>query len=144
MNDELKEVKAALSGYAHASATLDKLIDRRLELSSKAVYTGPQYDKTGVKQGSIPDKFAETLASIDIIDRKIEDTVSVMKEQYEQVEALIESLGYDYDARIVLQYRYINAWKWEDIANVLNLALSGVYRIHNRGLKAIKEKHFSK
>ena len=143
MNDELKEVKAALSGYAHASATLDRLIDRRLELSSKAVYTGPQYDKAGIKQGSIPDKFAETLASIDIIDRKIEDTVSVMKEQYEQVEALIKSLGYDYDARIVLQYRYINAWKWEDIANVLNLALSGVYRIHNRGLKAIKKKHFS-
>ena len=144
MNDNLKEVKAALSTYVITSAHVDRLIDRRMELSSKAVYTGPQFDKTGVKQGSTPDKFAETIATIDIIDQKLNKAVTAMNKQYEQVEGLIESLGYDYTARIVLEYRYINGCEWVDIANKLNMSLSHLYRIHARGLMAIKEKCFSR
>lgn len=134
----IDDVKAYLSTYTNDAKRLDALLDKRIELCEKAVYQSPKLDIAGKqKKNGMLDRFAETLASIDNIERQILNTVVAMEKHYEQVDKMIESLGYEYDARIVLEYRYINGWKWEDIANQLNFALSYVYRLHNKALEKI-------
>lgn len=134
----IDDVKAYLSTYTNDAKRLDALLDKRIELYEKAVYQSPQLDIAGKqKKNGVPDRFAETLASIDNIERQILNTVVAMEKHYEQVDKMIESLGYEYDARIILQYRYINGTKWTDIANKLNFTVGHVYRLHAKALKIL-------
>ena len=135
----IDEIKAYLSTYTKDSKRLDDLIDKRIELCAKAVYKSPKIEYTGNVKNSPPDKFAEILASIDEVDRQILNAATAMNKHYKQIDEMITSLGCEYDARILLEYRYINGWKWTDIAAQLNVNISYVHRLHAKALKILAE-----
>ncbi len=86
-----------------------------------------------------PDKFAEILASIDEVDRQMLNAATAMNKHYDQIDQMISSLGYEYDARLIMEYRYINGWKWKDIAAQLHVNISYVYRLHTKALEILAE-----
>lgn len=135
--ERIEEIKKYLSAYTKDSNRLDALIDRRIELCNKAVYRGPQIENTGKVKNGPPDRFAEILASIDEVDRQILNAATAMNKHYDQIDQMIASLGYEYDAMIVMQYRYINGWKWKDIAAQLHFNISYVYRLHEKALELL-------
>lgn len=135
--ERIDEIKKFLSAYTKDSKRLDDLIDRRVELCNKAVYRGPQIENTGKVKNGPPDRFAEILAGIDEVDRQIYNAAAAMKKHYEQINKMIKSLDDEYDARILLEYRYINGWKWADIANQLDVNISYVHRLHAKALRIL-------
>ena len=140
MDKELEEVKASLSVYVNSMRKFDRLLQRRKELYDRAIYTSPQFDRTGGKKNGPPDRFAERLANVDKIDRELLKIATESNQQIDDVQNLINLLYPDFKTMLVLEYRYINGSEWVDIAGALELSLSHVFNLHKTGLEALKEK----
>ncbi len=140
MDDKLLQVKKALSVFVNASSNLDKLLAKREELYSRAIYISPQFNRTGSQHSKVPDKFAEGLAKVDMIDREINKVVSGYWQKQERVQNLINMLEPDYKTMLVLEWRYINGEAWENIARRLNMAPGYLYGLHRKGLEALADK----
>ena len=130
------EIKKALSGAIIAGRLLDRLLDKRTELYSKAIYSSPKYSHTAKFKGR-PDRMAEALVKLGNIDRKIAEATEEYCGQLERIKDLIKLLGADFDARIVLEYRYLNGSEWPDIAAALGLSLQHVFLLHKRGVEKL-------
>ena len=140
MKNEMSEVKAILSVYVNSMRKFDKLLQRRKETYDRAIYTSPQFNRTGGKKNGPPDRLAERLANVDKIDRELLKIATESNQQIDDVQNLINLLYPDFKTMLVLEYRYINGSEWVDIANALDLSLSHVFNVHKTGLKALKEK----
>ncbi len=140
MNDDLWEVKKALSVFVDSSNRIDQLLKRREELYSQTIYRSPQFNKTGSTHNNVPDRFVEGLAKVDKIDREINSIISGYQQKLQRVQDLINTLEPDYKTMIVLEWRYINGESWEGIARRLNMAPGYLYGLHRKGLEALKDK----
>ena len=134
------ELETILNAYAKSAKRLDELLDKRLELYNRAIYKSRPFDHIPTKGGrNIPDKFVEGIANVDQIEEEILKLLSEMPAQYNAVENLVHLLGHDYDARLAIEWRYINGAKWHDIAKKLDVNISYIYRIRKRALETLTE-----
>ncbi len=139
MDDKFLQIKMALYTFADASHKLDRLLDERVKLYNRAVYKSPQFDKAGSRRNTIPDKFAEALASADQVEDQICRTAASLKEKYFYVRDLIKKLEPHYTTMIILQWHYINGMGWGCIADKLGLDVSYVRKLHRIGLQDLLE-----
>ena len=68
------------------------------------------------------------------INNEIDEYVDIKSEMYHAINKLEDS-----DQRLVLEMRYINEMKWQEIAGAIGCADRHVYRIHEAGIKNLKK-----
>lgn len=127
-----------LSRYVEACKRFDYLTNKRAEKMQGAIYKGPRIDGTGSgKSYTRKDRIAAALASVEMIDNAIAETVTVMCEALTEIEKVITNSGLDYSEMLVVEWRYINGASWEKIATETGFAASYCFKLHGNGIKKI-------
>lgn len=99
---------------------------------------GTDYSKDRVKTGSSSDaNYTEIIAKIDILERLIKAEIDKLLALKIEIRNVICSIKND-EERLILKYRYISFYTWENIADELNLSLRTVHRIHSDALRNVK------
>lgn len=136
-----EEIKQYLSSYYYLYQKVDFLKEelRCLEILADGTQ-GINYDKQRVqKTPSLKAPFIRYIDKIQNKEKEIEakvDELIALKVEIENTIALVDSPIVE----LVLTYRYINFFEWNDIAKKLNYAESYIYELHRKGLWIIKEK----
>ena len=140
----IDEVKQYLSQYYYLSQKVDSLKEeyRCLEILADGTQ-GCSYDEPRVqKTPSLKAPFIRYLDKLDKkrkqIDEKIEELLD-LKEEIEEAIATVE----DPIMELILTYRYINCWDWNDVASKLGYVPSYVFKLHRQALSLVKIKEES-
>lgn len=136
---EANEVIAALSVYVDAGKELDRLIDLRNERIARAVYQSPNFKNPGGgnRGGLRPDKMADSMASIEKIDKRVSKILNDYQKLLERVQGYIDTLYPNFNQMIIMQWRYINGQTWEYIAQKTGFSKSYCFQLHNKAIIAL-------
>lgn len=96
-------------------------------------------DYTGVTvQHSPSDHYAEIMAQIDEVEKKIKDqTIEAIKTLAEITDTISKVSDFTYQA-LLINY-YVNGMTWEETAEVMGYELRWIYELHNRALEEVQE-----
>lgn len=78
--------------------------------------------------------FVRCLEKIDEIQKDVEDKVAYLVRLKEEINTAIDMLA-SRDEQLLLRYRYLDDFTWEEIARMLNVSLRTVHRIHGSALQ---------
>jgi hypothetical protein len=96
-------------------------------------------DYTGVSvQQSHSDHYAEIMAQIDQLERRIQAQTIEAIEALEEITDTISQIA-DFSHRALLINYYINGMTWEMVAEVMNYDVRTVYRMHDDALVEIEK-----
>ena len=126
--------------YLNQARHLDALINCRLreidywrDLSSSV--SGMKFDgMTHSPNRPTEAPFVRCLEKIDEIQRDVEDKVAYLVRLKEEINTAIDMLA-SRDEQLLLRYRYLDDFTWEEIARMLNVSLRTVHRIHGSALQ---------
>jgi RNA polymerase sigma factor (sigma-70 family) len=125
--------------YLNQARHLDALINCRLreidywkDLSSSVSGSNfaPHYNPNRPTEAP----FVRCLEKIDLIQRDVEEKVTYLVRLKEEINTAIDMLE-SRDEQLLLRYRYIDDFTWEEIARMLNVSLRTVHRIHGSALQ---------
>lgn len=114
---------------------------RRLEyLRSRIEAVGPQI--TGMPKGSpgvtsVMEEQAVRILDLELSIQKDEDDLAVARRDITEA---IDAVGNE-TLSTILQMRYLDYMRWEDIMASLDYCRSYLYELHGRALKAIRQKN---
>lgn len=66
------------------------------------------------------------------IKQEIADLIDLRKQIHDAIDAVS-----DLNQKLVLRYRYIENYSWEQVADNLNYSMTSIYEFHRKGLKNI-------
>ena len=126
--------------YLNQARHLDALINCRLreidywrDLSSSV--SGMKFDGMPHSPNHPTEApFVRCLEKIDEIQRDVEDKVAYLVRLKEEINMAIDMLA-SRDEQLLLRYRYLDDFTWEEIARILNVSLRTVHRIHGSALQ---------
>lgn len=126
--------------YLNQARHLDALINCRLreidywrDLSSSV--SGVKFDGMPYSPNRPTEApFVRCLEKIDEIQRDVEKKVAYLVRLKEEINAAIDMLA-SRDEQLLLRYRYLDDFTWEEIARMLNVSLRTVHRIHGSALQ---------
>lgn len=126
--------------YLNQARHLDALINCRLreidywrDLSSSVL--GMKFDGMPHSHNRPTEApFVRCLEKIDEIQRDVEEKVAYLVRLKEEINAAIDMLA-SRDEQLLLRYRYLDDFTWEEIARMLNVSLRTVHRIHGSALQ---------
>ena len=96
-------------------------------------------DYTGVTvQHSPSDHYAEIMAQIDQIERKIQDQTTEALKALEEITDTNSKIS-DYSHRALLINYYVNGMTWEMTAEVMGFEVRTIYRMHDDALEEIEK-----
>lgn len=128
-----EELKQKLKGAMYAQRTLEGELDKLQELRSLAQKITPVYSQAPGGSGS--GKVLEnSVAKIVEQERVVASCCDELCEQLAEVRALVALLPVG-PMRLVMQRRYLNYRKWEQIAMELDYTWQHVHRLHGRALE---------
>lgn len=102
---------------------------RSMSLSVSSANWGERVSFTKSNEPS----FVRCLERIMALDDKINTEIDILVALKEQIRDVIDKVA-DADERMVLRYRYIHNYTWEQIGDELNADRTTVYRWHNTAL----------
>lgn len=114
---------------------------RRLEyLRSRIEVVGPQF--TGMPKGSpgvtsVMEEQAVRILDLEVSIQKDEDDLAAARED---IRDAISGIGNE-TLSTILQMRYLDYMRWEDIMASLDYCRSYLYELHGRALRAIRQKN---
>lgn len=121
---------------------LDDRIDSKLrqleELRSTATcISGIDYSKDRVQTSNVSSATEKMVTQIidleEDITEDIQKLVNIKKRAKKEINCITGIHG------IVLEMRYLENMKWEEIAYRLNYSISSIYKIHGQALNALKK-----
>ena len=124
--------------YLNQARHLDALINCRLreidywrDLSSGISGSNfhPHYNPN--KPTEAP--FVRCIEKIDAIQRDVEEKVAQLIALREQINSRIDRLE-NHEEQLVLRYRYMDNFTWEEIERMMNVSERTVFRIHGNAL----------
>ena len=130
--DELKE---KLKGAWCAQRTLEGELDKLQELRSIAQKITPAYSQAPGGSGS-GQALENSIAKIIEQEKVVEVCCDELCVQLDEVRALVSLLPME-PMRLVMQRRYLNCQKWEQIAIKLGYSWRGVHKMHSKALEMI-------
>ena len=141
---ETDEVKRYLSQYYYLSQKVDSLKEEYhcLELLADGTQ-GISYEPKVQKQPSGKAPFIRYLDKLEKKRKQIDEKIEELLNLKEEIEEAIATVN-DPVMELVLTYRYINCYDWNDVAEKLGYALSHVYNLHRKALSLVKLKDDSK
>lgn len=99
-------------------------------------YKSPSLEGTGGSKGCY-DRVGGNAGKIVDLKRSIGEKQALMLELWEELSAMISTLGSSTQRRIMTE-RYINQKKWERIAEDVNMCERWVYKLHKRALEELQ------
>jgi RNA polymerase sigma factor (sigma-70 family) len=125
--------------YLNQARHLDALINCRLreidywkDLSSGI--SGSSFEPHYNPNHPTEAPFVRCLEKIDLIQREVEEKVTYLVRLKEEINTAIDMLE-SRDEQLLLRYRYLDDFTWEEIARMLNVSLRTVHRIHGSALQ---------
>ncbi len=127
--------------YLHQAYRLDKRIQSDIEemesLREMATnVSSPSWDEKVQTSRNTDAKFVRCLERIIDLESKINAEVDNLVALKEQIRCVINEVA-DTDERMVLRYRYVHNFTWEQIGDELNADRTTVYRWHNAALNHV-------
>jgi hypothetical protein len=135
MTEENLRKKQYLERYKNLNREIDRMIDERATIMSRATKITPSYSE--MPKGVDGDKIQQAVDKLCELDGEINAKIDAYVDMREEIERTIKTVG---DERIetVLRYRYIDGMKWEQIAVKANYDYRWVLRLHGIGLQKVK------
>ncbi len=130
-----EELKEKLKGAMYAQRTLEGELDKLQELRSIAQKITPAYSKAPGGSGS-GQAMENSVAKIIEQEKVVAVCCDELCAQLDEVRALIALLPMG-AMRLIMQRRYLNYQKWEQIAIKLNYSWQYVHELHGKALKYI-------
>lgn len=130
-----EELKQKLKGAMYAQRTLEGELDKLQELRSLAQKITPVYSQTPGGSGS-GKTLENSVAKIVEQERVVAASCDELCEQLAEVRALVALLPVG-PMRLVMQRRYLNYRKWEQIMIELDYSWRGMHKLHNKALEMI-------
>lgn len=134
MNKE--ELKEKLKGAMYAQRTLEGELDKLQELRNLAQKVTPAYSQSPGGGSSNAQKLENSVAKIIEQEKIIAECCNELCAQLAEVRALVALLPMG-PMRLVMQRRYLNYQKWEQIAAELHYSWQNVHRLHSKALDYI-------
>lgn len=132
------ELKRKLKSAYYWQRSLEEDFIELQKLRDNAARITPQYGKAPAGCGD-GQKLERTIISIADYEAIIKEHMDNLYMALEEVTRLINLVD-DPQGHLVLQMRYRNFKKWEQIAAELGYSWRQVHRLHDKGLNAIIEK----
>lgn len=134
MNKE--ELKEKLKGAMYAQRTLEGELDKLQELRCIAQKVTPAYSQSPGGGSGNAQKLENSIAKIIEQEKIIAECCNELCAQLAEVRALVALLPMG-PMRLVMQRRYLNYQKWEQIAAELHYSWQNVHRLHSKALDYI-------
>lgn len=134
MNKE--ELKEKLKGAMYAQRTLEGELDKLQELRNLAQKVTPAYSQSPGGGSGNAQKLENSIAKIIEQEKIIAECCNELCAQLAEVRALVALLPME-SMRLVMQRRYLNYQKWEQIAAELHYSWQNVHRLHSKALDYI-------
>lgn len=134
MNKE--ELKEKLKGAMYAQRTLEGELDKLQELRCIAQKITPAYSQSPGGGSGNAQKLESSIAKIIEQEKLIAECCNELCAQLAEVRALVALLPMG-PMRLVMQRRYLNYQKWEQIAAELHYSWQNVHRLHSKALDYI-------
>lgn len=132
-----KEIlKEKLKGTMYAQRTLEGELDKLQELRNLAQKVTPAYSQSPGGGSGNAQKLEISVAKIIEQEKIIAECCNELCAQLAEVRALVALLPMG-PMRLVMQRRYLNYQKWEQIAAELHYSWQNVHRLHSKALDYI-------
>jgi len=131
--------KEFLQQYQNVEHDINSKLDqihrlRALATKTTQVLTPDRVDGTGE-----PDKLAGIVGRIVDMEHEVDASIDQLQVIKQQVESVISELP-EASHRNVLRLRYINGFRWEEIAVKLDYTYRNVCYIHGKALSVVEKK----
>lgn len=130
-----EELKQKLKSAMYAQRALEGELDKLQELRSLAQKITPAYSQAPGGSGS-GKALENSVAKIVEQEQIVAGCCDELCEQLAEVRALVSLLPVG-PMRLVMQRRYLNYRKWEQIMVELNYSWRGMHKLHNKALDMI-------
>lgn len=131
-----EELKEKLKGAMYAQRTLVGELDKLQELRNLAQKVTPAYSQSPGGGSGNTQKLEISVAKIIEQEKIIAECCNELCAQLAEVRALVALLPMG-PMRLVMQRRYLNYQKWEQIAAELHYSWQNVHRLHSKALDYI-------
>ncbi len=131
-----EELKEKLKGAMYAQRTLEGELDKLQELRNLAQKVTPAYSQSPGGGSGNAQKLENSVAKIIEQEKIIAECCNELCAQLAEVRALVTLLPMG-PMRLVMQRRYLNYQKWEQIAAELHYSWQNVHRLHSKALDYI-------
>lgn len=131
-----EELKEKLKGAMYAQRTLEGELDKLQELRSLAQKVTPAYSQAPGGGSGNAQKLEISIAKIVEQEKIIAECCNELCAQLAEVRGLVALLPMG-PMRLVMQRRYLNYQKWEQIAAALHYSWQNVHRLHSKALDYI-------
>lgn len=131
-----EELKEKLKGAMYAQRTLEGELDKLQELRCIAQKVTPAYSQSPGGGSGNAQKLENSVAKIIEQEKIIAECCNELCAQLAEVRALVALLPMG-PMRLVMQRRYLNYQKWEQIAAELHYSWQNVHRLHSKALDYI-------
>lgn len=136
----IQEKKQVLAQYQTTKREIIRLTKERDDWNDLAYRISANYSDTVVSGGCKVDKIQTSIEQMDRITQLICDRIEQLVLLKQQIEEAIQGID-DQVLRLLLEYRYINGFTWERVAEEINYDYRHTIRLHRKALEAI-ECHF--
>lgn len=131
-----EKLKEKLKGAMYAQRTLEGELDKLQELRNLAQKVTPAYSQSPGGGSGNAQKLENSIVKIIEQEKIITECCNELCAQLAEVRALVALLPMG-PMRLVMQRRYLNYQKWEQIAAELHYSWQNVHRLHSKALDYI-------
>lgn len=131
-----KEKKEYLLGYQRINQRVNCLLLEQQRWRELATRVSPNL--SGMPRGGGGGGTQGAVAKIVDLETKINAEIDKLVEKRKEIESVIRAVE-DSTLRALLEYRYINGKKWEEIALMMGYDYRWALRLHGRALSAVDD-----
>ena len=131
-----QEKKEYLLGYQRINHRINSLLLEQQRLRDLVVGVSPNL--SGMPRGGGGSGTQGTIAKIIDLETEINLEIDKLVEKRKEIEQVIRTTE-DSTLRALLEYRYINGKKWEEIALMMGYDYRWILRLHGRALELVDE-----
>lgn len=131
-----EKLKEKLKGAMYAQRTLEGELDKLQELRNLAQKVTPAYSQSPGGGSGNAQKLENSIVKIIEQEKIITECCNELCAQLAEIRALVALLPMG-PMRLVMQRRYLNYQKWEQIAAELHYSWQNVHRLHSKALDYI-------
>lgn len=131
-------IKEFLRQYTNANNSINTKLDQISQLRSLATKSTTVLSDSKVSSGISHDKIPKIVAKIIDMERQVDEEIDALQDIKKTVVDVIYNID-DAKLREVLERRYINDQKWEQIAFEMGYDIRWIYRMHGQALCRIQK-----
>ena len=132
-----QEKKEYLLGYQRLNQRINRLLLEQQQWRELATRVSPNL--SGMPRGGGEGGTQGTISKIIDLETEINAEIDKLVDKRKEIESIIRAVE-DSTLRTLLEYRYINGKKWEEIALMMGYDYRWILRLHGRALNAVDER----